>query len=134
VLEQVGRTAALVGVLAATDVVEVVLVAQWLAERALVQPPADAAPHAAALEHQQVAAVGVDVHQVGVEGAHAKDHAGTPRQTISLPTCSIVGAITMLSSGSKPAVRASAHERRAVTGRKANQIDRGRARAVRRDA
>ena len=37
---------------------------------------ADPAPGAAALEHEQVAAVGVDVHEVGIERADAQ---GAPR-------------------------------------------------------
>ena len=43
------------------------------------QLEADPPPAAAALEHEQVAAVGVDVHQVRIQRAHAQQRCATPR-------------------------------------------------------
>ena len=54
---------------------------------------ADPAPGAAALEQQQVAAVGVDVHQVGIERADAQGALSHARTTTSEPTCSSVSGI-----------------------------------------
>ncbi len=72
-LDQVLGAQALVAVLAAAEVVEVVGVGvERLAEAAGGELEADPAPRAAALEHEQVAAVGVDVHQVRVQRADAQ--------------------------------------------------------------
>ena len=79
---EVARAQRLVAVLAAAEVEEVVRVrVDRVAEPGARQLEADPAPGAAALEQQQVAAVGVDVHQVGIERAHAQQeisHAASP--------------------------------------------------------
>ena len=80
-LGQVERAQLLVAVLAAADVVEVGAVGvERLAEAARAAAEPDPAPAAAALEQQQVAAVGVDVHQVRVQRADAQQlrHGGSP--------------------------------------------------------
>src|SRR5205807_202939 len=70
---EVLRTQALVSVLTAADVVDVVGVrVERLADPVRNELEAQAAPRAATLEHEQVAAVGVDVHEVRVEHAHAQ--------------------------------------------------------------
>ena len=93
VREQVLGAQALVAVLAAADVEEVGASGSSGSPRPLAgQLEADAAPLAAALEHEQVAAVGVDVHQVRVQRAHAqRRRASGTSITTSLPTCSAVG-------------------------------------------
>ena len=69
---EVLRAEQLVAVLAASQVVDVVrLTVERLTEPATAQLKADSAPCAATLQHEQVAAVGVDVHQIGVQCAHA---------------------------------------------------------------
>src|SRR5204862_6478120 len=63
VLCQVKRTQALVAVLSAAHVEKVGTVRiEPVAEAACAQPKPDAPPAAAALEEQQVAAIGIDVH------------------------------------------------------------------------
>jgi hypothetical protein len=72
-LEQVCGAQPLVAVLAAAYVVDVVSSpVQRLAESAAAQPELDVTPGAAALEHEQVAPIGVDVHQVRVQRAHTQ--------------------------------------------------------------
>ena len=67
---EVARAQRLVAVLAAADVEEVVRVGvDLVADPGARELEADPAPRAAPLEHGQVAAVGVDVHQVGIERA-----------------------------------------------------------------
>ncbi len=73
-LDQILRAQPLVAILTAAQVEQVVGIrVQRLAEPAGRQLEADPAPRAASLEHEQVAAVGVDVHQVRVERADAQD-------------------------------------------------------------
>ena len=70
---EVARAQRLVTVLAAAEVEEVVRVGvDLVAEPGARELEADPAPGAAALEQQQVAAARVDVHQVGIERAHAQ--------------------------------------------------------------
>ena len=72
-VDQILRAELLVAVLAAAEVEEVVRVGvDRVAEAGGGQLEADPAPRAAPLQHQHVAAVGVDVHQVGVERADAQ--------------------------------------------------------------
>ncbi len=68
---------------------------------------ADTAPGAAALEHEQVAAVGIDVHQVGVQRADAQGGggvavSGTEASPPWLPTCSSVAAIVRVPARLQP--------------------------------
>ena len=116
-LDQVLGAEALVAILAAAQVEEVVGVrVERLAEPAGGQLEADPAPRAAALEHEQVAAVGVDVHQVRIERADAQEtrlgEGGTTGErrelrhasiTTVLATCSSVDAISRAGSGRSPA-------------------------------
>ena len=86
-LRQVERAQALVAILAAADVVEVGAVrVELVAQAAGLELEADPAPAAAPLEQQQVAAIGVDVHQVGVQRADAQRVAQARSNTTSLPT------------------------------------------------
>ena len=86
-LGQIVGAELLVAVLAAADVVEVGAVGiQRLVEAGRGQLEADAPPLAAALEHDQVAAVGVDVHEVGVQGAHPQHDDQARSITTVLPT------------------------------------------------
>ena len=72
-LGQVQGAAGLVAVLASADVEQVGSGwVQRLAQARRTQCKGDTAPAAPALEQQQIAAVGVDVHQVGVKRAHAQ--------------------------------------------------------------
>jgi hypothetical protein len=75
--EQVLRAQALIAILTATEIEQIVLArVQRLAEAARRQLEADPAPRAAALEHKQVAAVGIDVHQVRIERADTQPPPG----------------------------------------------------------
>ena len=75
---EVLRAQRLVAVLAAAEVEEVVGVGvELLAEPRARQLEADPAPRAAPLEQQQVAAVGVDVHQVRVQRADPQRRSAT---------------------------------------------------------
>ena len=99
-LDEVQRAQALVAVLAAAEVEEVVRVGvDALAEPGGGDAEADPAPGAAPLEHEQVAAVGVDVHdgrdrarrRAGWRSARG---AAQPRNITTLvPTCSSVSAM-----------------------------------------
>ena len=79
---EVERAQLLVTVLTTAEVEEVVRVGvDLVAEAGAAQLEADPAPLAAALEQQQVAAVGVDVHQVRIQRADPQDavsHAASP--------------------------------------------------------
>ena len=79
---QVLRAQLLVTILTTSEVEKVVIVGiDLVAEPGAGQLEADPAPLAAALEQQQVAAVGVDVHQVRVQRADPQDavsHAASP--------------------------------------------------------
>src|SRR3954454_17063191 len=80
----VARAQGLVAVLAAADVEQVVGVGvHGVAEARGVQAESEPAPGAAPLQHEQVAAVGVDVHEVGVQRADAQliRHGGSPPRT-----------------------------------------------------
>ena len=77
----------------------------------------DSAPGAATLEHQQVAAVGVDVHQLGVERADAQRlQSSAASEEHDLAAGVLVGRRDRrwLPSGTKPAASRLARERRAV--------------------
>ena len=76
VRHQIQRTTLLVAVLPPADVVEVGAVGiKRVADRHARQFEAEPAPSAAALQHQEVAAVGVDVHHVRIQRTGAKcDH------------------------------------------------------------
>ena len=70
----------LVAVLAATDVEDIVSGSvQWFAESAARQLEADPAPLTTAAQHQQVAAIGIDVHQVRVQRTHPQRASGARR-------------------------------------------------------
>ena len=72
-LGQVERAQLLIAVLPAPDVEEISAIGvQPFAEAARGDAEVDSSPPATPLEQEQVAAVGVDVHQVWVERAHAK--------------------------------------------------------------
>src|SRR5262249_17123412 len=76
-LQHVPSTQPLVAVLAAAEVEEVVRVRiERLAEPAAGELKADATPAAAPFEHEQVAAIRVDVHQIGIQRAHAQGRGG----------------------------------------------------------
>src|SRR5688572_27970464 len=94
----------LVAVLAAADEEEVVGVGvERVAQAGGCQIEAEPAPFAAGPQHGDVAAVGVDVHQLGVEAADPQR-----RHTItSLPTWSGVGSMTWRASGVRPTSAAS---------------------------
>ena len=95
-LGQIERAQPLVAVLSAADVEEIGPVRiELVAEPARLYRETDPAPPAAALEQQQVAAVGVDVHQVRVQRAHAQP-AQARSITTSLPTWSSVGGIDLV--------------------------------------
>ena len=85
--DEVDRAQALVAILAAAEVEEVVRVGvDRLAQPRRRHPEADPAPRAAALEHEQVAAVGVDVHEVGVQRADAQlSHGASPPSSRRAP-------------------------------------------------
>ena len=71
-LDQVLGAQALVAVLAPAEVEEVVCAGiEALAQAARGELKADSSPCTATLEHEQVAAVGVDVHEVRIQGADA---------------------------------------------------------------
>ena len=87
-VDEVERAQPLVAVLAAAEVEEVVrLGVDPVAERGGGDLEADPAPRAAALQQQQVAAVGVDVHQLGIQRADPQDRHSI---TTSEPTYSSV--------------------------------------------
>ena len=117
-LGQVERAQLLVAVLAAADVVEVGAVGvELFAQTARLQLETDPAPAAAALEQQQVAAVGVDVHQVGIQRADAQPRSsGTEHHHRA---ADVVGGRADRGSPSrvKPAARPSRSSPRAVSRR-----------------
>jgi hypothetical protein len=79
----------LVAILAAADVEEVMGVGlEALADGARGEREAEPAPLAACAQHGDVAAIGVDVHELRIERADAEGggHAGAARITIVLPT------------------------------------------------
>ena len=84
----VARHGRLVAILAPADVEEVVRArVELLADRGGRQLEAQAAPLAAGAQNGDVAAVGVDVHQLGIEREHAQGgHAGASSRTTVLPT------------------------------------------------
>jgi hypothetical protein len=99
-LHEVAGDQRLVAVLAAAHVEEVVrLGVDRLSRPGGRKLEADAAPLAAALEHRDVAAVGIDVHVVGIQphdaqgGAVAHESSGRAATTATLPTCSSVGGM-----------------------------------------
>src|SRR4029077_10179862 len=100
---------ALVAVLAATDVEEVVGagVDRVARPRSLVGE-ADPTPLAAALEEEDVAAIGVDVHLLGVEGEDAQLHQAISRTVMIEPTWEWVGGTSWRPAGFRPASTASA--------------------------
>ena len=69
--EQVIRAELLVAILSAAHVVEIGAGIEALADSGTDQLERDAAPFTAAAQHQQVSAIGVDVHQLGIERADA---------------------------------------------------------------
>src|SRR4051794_29504257 len=89
----VACTQGLVAVLPAADVEQVMGVGvDPLAQAGGVQAEAEPAPRTAALQHEQVAAVGVDVHEVGVQRADTqlRRHATSPpwsRRALRLARC-----------------------------------------------
>ncbi len=63
----------LVAILAAAEVKQIVRVTvERLAQAAGGELKTDAPPRAATLQHEQVAAIGVDVHQVRIQRAHTQ--------------------------------------------------------------
>src|SRR6185437_9239937 len=115
-LDHVGGDGALVAVLAAADVEEVVRARiDRLALAGAVVDEADPAPFAAPPQKDDVAAVGVDVHLVGVEPEDAKlHHSSWPRTTTVEPTWSSVGSIWRRSTATRPTSAASASSSSAV--------------------
>ena len=77
---QVGRHAPLLGVLPATDEHQVGVLGQRVAEAHARHLAADAVRRAARAQRDQVAAVGVDVHHLGVQDEHA-DRAAVTRSS-----------------------------------------------------
>ncbi len=84
---EVVRAQPLVAILAAADVVQIgARKVERLTDRGGCQLKIDPAPAAAPLEQQQVAAIGVDVHQLGVQRADTQPIAQARRITTALPT------------------------------------------------
>ena len=124
---QVLRAQRLVAVLAAAEVEEVVGVGvDRVADVGSRQLEADPAPLAAALEEQQVAAVGVDVHQVGVQRADAQAPSATEHHHRRADV--VVGLVDVARLlGPQPRGAALGLERRRVEG---GQLDRVAARST----
>src|ERR1044072_181132 len=103
--DHVGGDHALVAVLPAADVEEVVggRIDRNARAGSCVGEP-DPAPLAAALQEEDVAAVGVDVHLLRVEAEQPQLHqfAPFPKRTTVEPTWRSVGAIARLASGVSP--------------------------------
>src|SRR6187200_621897 len=108
--DHVGGDGALVAVLAAADVEEIVGGrVDRLARAGAAVDEADAPPLAAPLQEEDVAAVGVDVHLLGIEAEHAElHHSPLSSRTTREPTWSSVGGISCRPAGAKPKAAASA--------------------------
>src|SRR5918996_4489536 len=107
----VARHEHLVAVLAAAHVEEVVRVrVERLAQARGGKREADAAPLAAGAEHRDVPAVGIDVHEIGIEPADAERvaHPAASRTTTVLPTYPSVSGTRRRARTSSPHAVASA--------------------------
>src|SRR4051794_20017832 len=114
-LDHVVRTQRLVAILSAAHVEEIVRVrVHRLVDRRARELEADPAPLAAGAEQLHVAAVRVDVHELGIQRAHAQLHEAS-RITTLLPVHSVLSGIQPRSRAAKPQSAASASSWSALT-------------------